>query len=270
MNKSRLYILKLGGSLITDKLREYTPRIDVIRRLAMEIKEGYIDDYKLIIGHGGGSFPHVSAAKYKTSLGFIDEDSKRGMSIVHYDALRLNMILLKEFLDAGLNVYTIHPSSISLSKRGKIVSIYIKPIIQLLQNDIIPLVYGDVGIDIIQGCSILSTEEIIRVLSIKLRKYYQPFIVMCGIVDGVYDKDPVKYPEANFIHEVNRLNIRRILRYLGGSYGIDVTGGMRTKIKILYELAKYGVNSMILNCLKPGNLKSFLEGVEVKGTIVKY
>jgi len=34
-----LILIKLGGSLITDKTKPFTPRLDVIKRLAKEIHE---------------------------------------------------------------------------------------------------------------------------------------------------------------------------------------------------------------------------------------
>ena len=62
-----LILLKLGGSLITDKTKPYTANIPVIKRLAREIHEAREEkDINLIVGHGGGSFPHVSAKKYQT------------------------------------------------------------------------------------------------------------------------------------------------------------------------------------------------------------
>ena len=269
MSKERLYFIKLGGSLITDKSRPYSARIDVINRLAKEIKNSLKKGFKIILGHGGGSFPHVSASKYKTYMGFINEYSKHGMSIVHYDAARLNMIVIKEFLNIGLDIFPIQVSSISIAKKSKIMEMYIKPIRRLLEFNMIPVLYGDVGIDIEQGCSILSTEEIFRYLSINLKKDYDPFIVMCGVVDGLYNKDPIKYSDAIFIETVNKDNIDIIRKYLSSSYGIDVTGGMKHKIEILYELTRYGINSILINCLKEGNLEKFLKGSKVKGTIIR-
>jgi len=269
MSKERLYLIKLGGSLITDKSKPYSARIDVIKRLAKEIKNSLKKGMKIILGHGGGSFPHVSASKYQTYKGFIDKDSKYGMSVVHYDAAKLNMIVVEEFLNAGLKIFPLQTSSIAIAKRSKIIDMYVKPIEKLLEFNIIPVLYGDVGIDLEQGCCILSTEEIFRYLAVSLRKYYEPFIVMCGIVDGLYDKDPLKYPDAKFIEIVNKDNINIVRGYLSSSYWIDVTGGMKHKIETLYKLTEYGINSILINCLKDGNLEKFLKGYKVKGTFIK-
>ena len=57
-----LILIKIGGSLITDKTKPYTTRPEVIKRIAKEIKEAVSEkDVNLIIGHGAGSFGHQSA-----------------------------------------------------------------------------------------------------------------------------------------------------------------------------------------------------------------
>lgn len=270
MEKDRLFLVKLGGSLITDKRRPYTPRLDIIKRLAREIRDAISGDTRLIVGHGGGSFPHVSATKYETYKGFIDDESIYGMAIVHRDAVKLNSIVINEFLKVGLKVFPIHPSNISIAEDFKIKEIYVRPIQTLLKHGIIPVVHGDVGIDLNRGCCILSTEEIFNHITVKLQDEYYPFIVMCGVVDGIYTKDPLKYPDAEFIGEVSSKNINAIRNYLSTSHGIDVTGGMQHKIDILFEMARRGINSIIINGLVENNLKNVLKGKFVKGTIIRY
>jgi|Deesub1362B_J571_1020462.scaffolds.fasta_scaffold00003_184 isopentenyl phosphate kinase len=270
MKKDRLFLVKLGGSLITDKTKPYTPRIDVIRRLLGEIKEAISMERRLILGHGGGSFPHVSASKYHTYRGFVNEKSLYGMTVVHRDASRLNSIIIEELLEIDVPALPIQPSSITIAEDSRIIEMYIEPIKLLLGHNILPVVYGDVALDLEKGCCILSTEEIFRFLSIKLKEEYDPYIVMCEVVDGIYSKDPIKYPDAEFIPRVTRDNYLEVKEYLSSSHGIDVTGGMLHKVEVLFELAKEGISSIILNGLIQNNLKSFLEGKHVKGTIIQY
>lgn len=265
-----LYLVKFGGSLITDKSKPYTLRIDVIKQLADEIKKGILEKNRLIIGHGGGSFPHISASRYKTYLGFIDDKSREGMTVVHLDAIRLNMIIIEELIKKGIPVFPIHPSSISLAEDSEIKKMFIGSIKSLLEYNVIPVVYGDVGIDLEKGCCILSTEEIFRFLALELRRYYSPFIVMCELVGGVYTKDPLKNSDARLIPEISKYNIDNVKGYLDSSYGVDVTGGMRHKVEKLYRLAKYGINSIIISCIEKGNLEKVLKGKRVDGTFVRY
>ena len=66
-----IIFLKLGGSLITDKDKAYTPRLDKLTELALEIKTvlDSTPDLLLILGHGSGSFGHTAAKKYGTRDG---------------------------------------------------------------------------------------------------------------------------------------------------------------------------------------------------------
>jgi len=78
-----LILIKLGGSLITDKTKPFTPKEAVIRRLGREIKETLRSfPGRIIIGHGSGSFGHIVAAKYKTQNGIINQKSIKGLALV--------------------------------------------------------------------------------------------------------------------------------------------------------------------------------------------
>ena len=60
-------VLKLGGSVITDKNGELAARTEVINRLAEEIALARKES--LIIIHGGGSFGHPTANKHAIKEG---------------------------------------------------------------------------------------------------------------------------------------------------------------------------------------------------------
>ena len=66
-----IVFLKLGGSLITDKDKPYTPRLDKLANLSLEIKTvlDSIPELVLILGHGSGSFGHTAAKKHGTRDG---------------------------------------------------------------------------------------------------------------------------------------------------------------------------------------------------------
>ena len=70
----RLLVLKLGGSLITDKSKPYSLRADVLKKAAAEVagslRDGIID--KLVIVHGVGSYGHPPVIEHKLYKGFID------------------------------------------------------------------------------------------------------------------------------------------------------------------------------------------------------
>ena len=80
----KLLLIKLGGSLITDKDKPFTARVDSIQRLAEEIQDirTHHPDYKLIIAHGSGSFGHYAAEKKPNDFEYIQTQAKRLHDIV--------------------------------------------------------------------------------------------------------------------------------------------------------------------------------------------
>ncbi len=64
-------LIKLGGSLITDKQVESSFRVDAMQRLSAEIvaAKQVTPNLKLIIGHGSGSFGHFAAKRHGTMQG---------------------------------------------------------------------------------------------------------------------------------------------------------------------------------------------------------
>ena len=104
-----LVFIKLGGSLITDKTRPYTPLLDVMDDLALQITTTLQaqPDLRLVIGHGAGSFGHVAASEYKTRDGYPrasqlihrerDHDEEhywKGFAEVWYQASSLNRYVM--------------------------------------------------------------------------------------------------------------------------------------------------------------------------------
>ena len=138
------------------------------------------------------------------------------------------------------------------------------PVKKLLEENLLPVPYGDVAIDIEKGCCIISTEEIFRYLSDKIDATK---IITAGKVDGVFTSDPVNDPNAKLIPEITSKNFADIKNCLTGSDGIDVTGGMLHKVELLLEMAK-GREVVIINGNKPGILKSCLLG-ENTGTMIR-
>ncbi len=98
--------LKIGGSLITDKHRASTARLDVIERLADEIYLAIrtIKGVQLIIGHGSGSFGHIPAKQYQTRQGVHTPEEWQGFLEVYRQARQLNQIVFDIFSRKGLPV----------------------------------------------------------------------------------------------------------------------------------------------------------------------
>ncbi|MGC8710495.1 MAG: isopentenyl phosphate kinase [Candidatus Micrarchaeia archaeon] len=265
-----LYLLKFGGSMITDLSKPNTPKQDAIRRVLKEVdnarKEG---NFNIILGHGSGSFAHIPAKQYSVNEGIINKDSRKGAALTYLSAKELNNIVINTALDLGIDAFPFSPSSFGLAEEGKIIDGTVAPIETAMEKGFLPIVYGDVSIDKRKGVSIASTEEVFRFIASKMMPKK---VFLATDVTGVYDRDPKEHDDARLIKVVDKGNIMDILQNTGSSKGrVDVTGGMRGKLSNLYYICKEtGAEGYIFNALDEGVIKDILLG-RYKGdyTIVK-
>lgn len=258
-----LTFVKLGGSLITDKRVEGRFRESEVSRIAKEIRSAMTQnsDIRLLVGHGSGSFGHFVASRHRTIEGVHSPEEWRGFAHVAVVASELNRLVSKAFLAADVAVWPIQPSASALSRGGVVVRMAVDPIRQAIVHGLVPLVYGDVGIDEALGGTILSTEAIFSYL---VRQLDVSRVLLLGEVEGVLDGD------GRVIRSITPQTYGGIAQALGGSGGVDVTGGMLAKVRAMLELvaAAPRVEVRIIDGRQPGLLEAALLGQANPGTLV--
>lgn len=260
-----LQILKLGGSVITDKNRYTTPKMKAIKRLIKEvINAKRKKNFKLILVNGAGSFGHMPVERYKLKEGIRDEKTKFGLTVVHKYVEDLNRIIWDCLREKNIAAVPVHPSSFVIQKEGKVIRFDTTVIKKLLDFDIIPLLYGDIVMDTKKGCSIISGDYIVPYLA---RKFKADKILMGTDTNGIFDKNPAIYKDAKQIKEVNNENYEEVLKRLGGSRHIDVTGGMKEKLRKIVE-ESMGTECVIYDANVKGNTERVLLGEKI-GTVIK-
>src|SRR3990167_8430042 len=152
VNKPLVFI-KIGGSLITDKNKPFSLKHKALKTICQEIKKSLSYGKKLILGHGAGSFAHVPAKKYQTHKGIINDESYRGIAEVADVAAQLNRIVIKKFLEHGVNAVTISPLSTMLAKNHELSALCSDSLEAILKLGLLPVVYGDQIIDTKVGCT---------------------------------------------------------------------------------------------------------------------
>ena len=262
----KLILLKIGGGVITDKSVHYGLREDVLVRLAKEIGEARSElrDTKLIIGNGAGSFAHFSAHKYRTTEGFVDANSRIGMGWVRHDAIKLNQIVFEQLLSASVPAFSFSPSSFMSTENGKTKTIFVESMIDAIDRGLVPLVYGDVVVDSAKGCNVYSTEKVFDELAKYFTDSYEVRVIHVSSEEGVYKKG-----QASVFGKITKDNFTEVKEHLGGSNGVDVSGGMLHKVEECLELAKLGIESQIVSGMVSGRVKDAIMGKKVKGTTIK-
>jgi isopentenyl phosphate kinase len=229
-----LVFLKLGGSLITDKTVPRTSRLEIIQRICTEIQSALAENsgLQIILGHGSGSFGHISGSKYQTRKGVTSEEDWRGFAEVWRDASDLNRLVMEELHQAGLPAIAFPPSAAAVSHNRIIKNWNLEPLVAALDHQLLPVIYGDVIFDTNLGGTILSTEE----LFIHLARELEPDrILLAGQDAGVW-KD---YPQCTILYQqltpADKAEIEdNVLR----SAATDVTGGMAGKVNLMLDLVK--------------------------------
>ncbi len=263
-----LVFLKLGGSLITDKTRVEAVQSDVLRRVAREVARARLDapHLRLLLGHGSGSFGHVAARQYGTRAGVQGDQGWQGFAQVADAAARLNRLVATAFLEAGVPAWSVQPSASLLCADGVIAAWPSQPIELALARGLAPLIFGDAVLDSVRGGAIASTEELFAWLTPRLRPAR---IVLAGTVDGVYSRDPLLDPAAEPWPEITPDDLPRLRANLGGSHGVDVTGGMLSKVTEMCRLAasQPGLEVRLVSGLRPDAVYQSLNGaVDAGGT----
>lgn len=262
---NEIILLKLGGSLITDKDTPYTPRLDKLSELAQEIKT-VLDlnpNWSLILGHGSGSFGHVAAKKHGTRNGAQTREQWYGFAEVRFQAAELNRYVVKSFLEAGLPAIPFPPSSSMISNNRKVIRHNVLTIQKALENRLLPVVQGDVAFDESLGGTILSTEDVFAFLA---EQFNCSRILLAGIEAGVWEDFPAR---TRLTKQIQISTYEKMRAGIGGSVSADVTGGMKAKVEEMLALIQKNSNLtvQIFSAEEKGALTRALQGENV-GTLL--
>ncbi|MBU7029644.1 MAG: isopentenyl phosphate kinase family protein [Theionarchaea archaeon] len=250
-----MIIIKLGGSAITDKTQDFTPRLEVIENAAAQISR--IQE-QVILVHGGGSYGHPLAREFELHRGFKDKSQLKGVSQTRYAMTELNQLIVSHLIMKGVPAVAVQPSACFLCENKRIKRSFLDPVKKLLELQCVPVLYGDVVTDLEMGFCILSGDQIVSYLAEKV----SPKKVIFGLnVDGLYTKDP-NHEDAELIRDITFSDLNSIS---GGETG-DVTKGMKGKLAEIMRMK--GIEVDLINLLKD---KTLIKAVtdEVEGTRIR-
>jgi isopentenyl phosphate kinase len=257
-------VLKLGGSVITNKKKPLTPNLPAIERLTSEISRANVSP--LVLVHGGGSFGHPLAKQYAIEKGYKDQTQIMGFSKTRQAMTTLNKLVVDSLIQHNIPAVTVQPSSCTITKQGRIQSMEEKPIRKLLEMGLVPVLYGDAVLDSDKGFAILSGDQLVSSLAIKLNAER----IIIGIdVDGLYASDPKTDSNAQLIQHVTPQELRKLQLKIEENKVTDVTGGMLGKVMELIPAVEKGIQAMIINAAKPDNVYKALKSERVSGTVIK-
>jgi isopentenyl phosphate kinase len=165
---------------------------------------------------------------------------------------------------AGLQPYSIAPSSCVVAAAGRPVTFADEPLFLALDRGLLPVLYGDVVMDRDWGAAICSTERLFELAVPRLLEHGWMVrrVLWLGETDGLYDASGRTVPH------LSETNFAEAVQAIGAPAGADVTGGMRHRVETALALARLGVPSLLANGLTTGLLEAVLSGEEVVGTVI--
>jgi isopentenyl phosphate kinase len=240
-------VLKLGGSVITDKDREGALDEDGLDDATAAVA-GASDD--LVLVHGGGSFAHPVADAH----GVTDTDGTRDAAAVteiHAAMTDLSGAVVRALQARDVPAVPVRTLSVASRDREGGLSLPGTAVERLLGEGFLPVVHADPVVHEGAGATILSGDEIVVSLA---RSLGAERVGLCSTVPGVLDPDGAVIDRIDAWAEAAEA--------LGESDATDVTGGMAGKVRTLLAL------DVPAHVFGPEGLRAFLRG-ERPGTEIR-
>ncbi|WP_435318317.1 isopentenyl phosphate kinase [Haloarchaeobius sp. TZWSO28] len=213
-------VLKLGGSVITDKDRAETVDGRALDRAADAVA-GHDD---IVLVHGGGSFGHHNAKKYGVSTTDGTHEVE-GVLDIHNAMKALNGLVLRRLHERDVPAVPVHPFSAASRDESGELTLPAQQVQTMLDEGFVPVLHGDVVAHAGEGVTVLSGDEIVTSLAESLDASR---VGLCSTVPGVLDAADAVIPRIEAYDDVADV--------LGGAETTDVSGGMAGKVQTLLAL----------------------------------
>ena len=245
-----MILIKLGGSVITNKERPLSPRrkaIDGLAGIMRRIKE------PVALVHGGGSYGHYWSVKYDMHTKERKYDP-RGVAVVKNSMIELNKIILDALLKNRSSPYCLPPADFMAGNRP--MPKKVREIEKMARSGLIPVTFGDALWYGQNKTFILSGDRIMTHLAGILRPRLCIFALN---EDGVYSD----------------LKSKRLIGELRGERPsisenvMDVTGGMARKIEEATRISRMGMDVFFVNGNSPERIIKAVKNRKFKGTLFR-
>ncbi|MFW6142307.1 MAG: isopentenyl phosphate kinase [Candidatus Saliniplasma sp.] len=249
-----MILIKLGGSVISDKNTPYTFKPRITKRLIKEISSSM--DEEIIIVHGGGSFGHPGAEKFELNTKH-PKSIKEATSKVQKDMRILNTRVIEMMIEEDLWAVSLPGGILTRYSNGKLIDMNTDIFLRYLDIGVVPVTFGDVALDENRGVTICSGDDLMLALGENADR-----AIFVTNVDGIYKNGNIveEFTEDMFPLSQEDIPLE--------STSIDVTGGMNSKVEKMLELSKE-CRTLLVNGAEEGRLERLIKGKDTVYTEVK-
>ena len=245
-----MIIVKLGGSIITNKEKPLSARRKTIDKISKSLKK--INE-PIVIVHGGGSYGHYWSVKYDMHTKEKKYDL-RGVAIVKNSMIELNKIILDSLIKNKINPYSLPPTD--FMEGNKPILKKTREITKISKSGLVPVTYGDALWFGKNKTFILSGDKIMTHLAKILKPKLCVFVLN---EDGLYSDLKSKKLIHEFKNDKPSITDNKI----------DVTGGMTRKVQEATNISKMGINVFFVNGNKPERIVKAIKNRKLEGTLFK-
>ena len=253
-----MFIVKLGGSVITEKAKDCCFRQEVMDNLAAQVKRA---GKEMILVHGAGSFGHILAKQYDLNSGFKRKSQLQGFALTHAQVQRLNNLVLGSLQNHGLAAVSIPPHAVITLRDHKISHLDVDAFRSYLRQGFLPVTFGDVALDKTLGFSICSGDFLVELLALQFKPEKVIFVMD---EDGLYTTNPKTTQDARFIETITKKELRTLTTT--SNKHADVTRGMAGKLASIEHIARVGIDTILVNGNVHNRLYDILKGRNTKST----
>jgi isopentenyl phosphate kinase len=257
-----VFIVKLGGALITSKNDYCKPNIEIIREFGRVLNSRWSElQGRLIIVLGGGSYGNAVPHRYN----LLDSDGDwqpADLSLMTVKTLELMALVTEIFREQHIPCYPFQTSSYLITRNGEPQKFWLEPIKRALSLGQLPILSGDMVFDSERGFVIVSSDRIPELFTgdLSLER-----VVMLTNVPGVLNYSG----DSEVISRVGPDDDAFVLDNAGTSQQLDISGGMKNKVKALLRVANLGVESVICDGRNPEVLLQALFEADPPGTFIE-
>ncbi len=245
-----MLLIKLGGSIITNKKKPLSAKRKTINKIAQSLNKINED---FVIVHGGGSYGHYWSVKFNMHTK-PEKYNLKGVSIVKNSMIELNKIILDSFIKNKLNPYCLPPTDFVMG--NKPINKKILEIKKIASSGLIPITFGDALWYGNKKSYILSGDKIMSMLARILKPRLSIFVLN---EDGLYSDMKTKKLIYEFKNE--KISIKK--------NQIDVTGGMTRKVTEATNISKMGLQVFFVNGNKPERIVNAVNRKKFEGTLFR-
>lgn len=254
-------VVKLGGSVITQKDKPFTINVPVLCDLAQQISRYLRENPQvvLVLIHGGGSFGHSLVRECLNVYGDVTQECF--VRVAHY-MMMLNSAVLEVLLANNIKAVSIPTRSICYVKGSEVIC-NVEQVRRYLDSGICPVVFGDVVIDV-RGMRyvVVSGDRLAHIIARELRAKEVVFVTD---VEGIFTSDPKKDRSARLIRELKADEVYSKVEFKEVT---DVTGGMGTKVGELLRYCAEGAKILVVGGFIKDNLYNALSMKDFIGTTI--